>query len=116
MNCSSLRKKPKLPTENLEIRCYENMFTGCDKLSEWKSYKNRERRFDAPYFYLFETQQYCDNFEQYEDKLIFSLDFCDSFERKLVLHTSKKFFLEKYDILGFTDAQIIKNNNDFMIK
>lgn len=65
------------------------------------------------FLYLFETQQYCDNFEQYEDKLIFSLDFCDSFERKLVLHTSKKFFLEKYDILGFTDAQIIKNNNDY---
>ena len=53
--------------------------------------------------------------DEKEDKIIFTLDETDSYKRKLILHTSKENFIDNFDLIGFSDAQIVKEENCYKL-
>lgn len=67
------------------------------------------------FIHLFETMEYCETIEKQENKIIFTLDESDAYKRKLILHTSEESFVDDFDILGFSDAQIIKEENGYKL-
>lgn len=67
------------------------------------------------FIHLFETMQYCETVKKQEDKIIFTLDKTDSYKRKLILHTSKENFIDNFDLIGFSDAQIVKDENGYKL-
>ena len=67
------------------------------------------------FIHLFETMQYCETVEKQEGKIIFTLDESDSYKRKLVLHTSKENPIDNFDLFGFGDAQIVKEENGYKL-
>ena len=67
------------------------------------------------FIHLFETMQYCEIVEKQEDKIIFTLDETYSYKRKLILHTSKENFIDNFDLIGFSDAQIVKEENGYKL-
>ena len=67
------------------------------------------------FIHLFETMQYCETVEKQEGKIIFTLDESDSYKRKLVLHTSKENPIDNFDLFGFSDAQIVKEENAYKL-
>ena len=67
------------------------------------------------FIHLFETMQYCETVKKQEDKIILTLDETDSYKRKLILHTSEENFIDNFDLIGFNDAQIVKEENGYKL-
>lgn len=67
------------------------------------------------FIHLFETMQYCETIEKQESKILLTLDESDSYKRKLILHTSKENLIDNFDLFGFSDAQIVKEENGYKL-
>lgn len=58
---------------------------------------------------LFETTGYCDLIENKENQIIIPLGNTCSYRRNLILHTSKENHIGDYNLLDFSDGQILKD-------
>lgn len=67
------------------------------------------------FVHLFETTGCCDSVKTQANKIVFNLDETDSYKRTLILHTSTENRIENFDLLGFTEAQILKEENGYKL-
>lgn len=62
--------------------------------------------------YLFETVDSCENIVRLEDKVVFTLDECDAYDRKLILHTSVGNHIEEFDMVSYV-SEIVKEGTRY---
>jgi len=65
--------------------------------------------------YLFKTVEYCDDIEIQENKIIIPLESCDSYSRRLILHTSLNRDFSNFDFFNFKHSEIIKEADSYKL-
>lgn len=65
--------------------------------------------------HLFGTMGYCDTIRQQEDRIILTIDETDAYKRSLILHTSTENHIDKFDLLNFSEAQILNEGHGYKL-